>query len=268
MRIISLTCSNTEIVCALGCEEMLVGVDDHSDYPEEVVSRLPRVGPDLQIDIAKVAALKPDLVLASLTVPGHEKVLEGLEKAGLPFIAPEPIRMEDIYRDILDIATRLGVEERGRELAAEMREAFASESLATSEEERGDAPSILVQWWPKPVIAPGQQSWIHEMILAAGGRHPLEAEAVKSRPMTDEEVLEKQPDAIVISWCGVPFHRYRPDVIRRKELWRELPAVRHNRIFCIAEAFMGRPSPRLLEGLRQLKEVVAACQRTQSSGAW
>ena len=49
MRLVSLTCSNTEIVCALGCADLLVGVDDHSDYPEEVVATLPRVGKDLNV---------------------------------------------------------------------------------------------------------------------------------------------------------------------------------------------------------------------------
>ena len=76
MRIVSLACSNTEIVWALGRADLLVGVDDHSDWPEEVVGPLPKVGPDLEIDVDKVAALEPDLVLATLTVPGHEKVVE------------------------------------------------------------------------------------------------------------------------------------------------------------------------------------------------
>ena len=62
MRIVSLACSNTEIVCALGCADLLVGVDDHSDHPEDVVARLPKVGPDLEIDVDRVAALEPDLV--------------------------------------------------------------------------------------------------------------------------------------------------------------------------------------------------------------
>ena len=61
MRVVSLTCSNTEIVCALGCADALVGVDNHSDFPEDVVSRLPRVGPDLGIDPEAVSALEPDL---------------------------------------------------------------------------------------------------------------------------------------------------------------------------------------------------------------
>ncbi|MBT3326654.1 MAG: ABC transporter substrate-binding protein, partial [Gemmatimonadales bacterium] len=83
MRIVSLACSNTEIVCALGCAHMLVGVDDHSDFPVDVVAALPKVGPDLDIDVDKVATLKPDLVLATLTVPGHEQVVARLEEAGL-----------------------------------------------------------------------------------------------------------------------------------------------------------------------------------------
>ena len=123
MRIISLACSNTEIVCALGGAELLVGVDDHSDFPEDVVSDLPRVGPDLNIDITRVAALEPDLVLATLTVPGHERVVEGLKAARLPFIAPEPTSLNDVYRDITQIAELLspsvrGVQSRARGLSS------------------------------------------------------------------------------------------------------------------------------------------------------
>src|SRR5258706_2399073 len=79
VRVVSLTCSNTEIVCALGLAECLVGVDNHSDYPVDVVTPLPRVGPDLDIDVDRVRALEPDLVLASLTVPGHERIVAELE---------------------------------------------------------------------------------------------------------------------------------------------------------------------------------------------
>ncbi len=89
MRIVSLACSNTEIVHALGCADLLVGVDDHSDFPEALVSSLPRLGPDLDPDLDRVAALRPDLVLATLTVPGHERVVEGLEARGMPFVAQE-----------------------------------------------------------------------------------------------------------------------------------------------------------------------------------
>ena len=126
MRIVSLACSNTEIVAALGCAGMLVGVDDHSDYPPEALAGLPRLGPDLEIDIEPVAALKPDLTLASLTVPGHETVVEGLELAGVPHIAPSPESMEDVYASVREIAELLGVPRRSREVVERMRVALAS----------------------------------------------------------------------------------------------------------------------------------------------
>lgn len=271
MRIVSLACSNTEIVHALGCADMLVGVDEHSDYPPEVVGPLPKVGPDLDIDVDKVLALEPDLVLATLTVPGHEKVVERLEAAGLPFIAPEPTSLDDVYRDIRDIGARLGVPERAEAVVREMRAVFdgpesggpPSGASDAGGPERGaepvdDAPSILVQWWPKPVITPGKQSWATDVIRAAGGRAVLADEDVKSRPMTDDEVAEHAPDAVVLSWCGVHPDKYRPDVVLRNETWAGLPFVKEGRVFCVGEPYLGRPGPRLVEGVRKMREVVAA----------
>ncbi|MDZ7778934.1 MAG: cobalamin-binding protein [Gemmatimonadota bacterium] len=256
MRIVSLACSNTEIVCALGCADMLVGVDDHSDYPPEVVDPLPKVGPDLDIDVARVAELEPDLVLATLTVPGHEQVVERLEAAGLPYIAPEPVSLDDVYRDIRDIGARLGVSDRAEALVHEMQSA-----LQPSEPD-DSAPRLLVQWWPKPVITPGKQSWTTDVLRAAGAQAVLADEDVKSRPMTDEEVAERSPDAVILSWCGVHPDKYRPDVVLRNEAWAELPFVREGRVFCVGEPYLGRPGPRLMEGVRRVREVVEELGRT------
>jgi len=260
VRVVSLTCSNTEIVAALGCAEMLVGVDDHSDFPPEVVARLPRVGPDLSVDVGRVAALEPDLVLASLTVPGHEAVVEAVDRAGLPYVAPEPTSLADVARDVREIAARLGVAARGEELAAELEAAFApssrTEASGGAEAPAGRRPTVLLQWWPKPVIAPGRHSWASELIELAGGRNPLGHEPVKSRPVPDEEVREMAPDAVVLSWCGVAPDKVRPDVVYRNPAWRDLLFVRRRRVFLVPEAIVGRPSPRLLDGLAALREVV------------
>ncbi len=254
MRVVSLNCSNTEIVCALGCAELLVGVDDHSDFPEAVVRGLPRVGPDLGIDIGKVERLEPDLVLASLTVPGHEKIVEGLERAGLRYHAPEPMALEDVYRDIEDIAVLLGVAERGRAVVADMR-ACIRDRVDTAHA----GPRILVQWWPKPVIAPGSRSWVNGLMAAAGAVNPLAARDVKSAPLADEEVAALDPDAVVISWCGVRPEKYRPEVIYRNPTWQATQALRNKRVYCIPESHLGRPSPRLVQGYTGLRSIVEQC---------
>jgi iron complex transport system substrate-binding protein len=264
MRIVSLACSNTEIVCALGCADLLVGVDDHSDFPVDVVGPLPKVGPDLDIDVDAVVALDPDLVLATLTVPGHEKVVERLEAAGLPFVAPEPTSLADVYRDILDIGDLLGVAPRARALVREMRDELEAlerrpgspQSGSGTPEPHADTPSILVQWWPKPVITPGRYSWATDVIQAVGGRAVLGDEDIKSRPMTDDEVADMAPDAVVLSWCGVHPDKYRPDVVLRNERWQDLDFVRDGRVYCVGEPFLGRPGPRLVEGARALRAII------------
>jgi iron complex transport system substrate-binding protein len=272
MRVVSLNCSNTEIVAALGAGEMLVGADDDSDFPPELLAALPRVGRDLEIDVEKVAALRPDLVLASNTVPGHEKVIEWLRERGLPFFAPETITFEDVLADVREIARRLGCGERGEQVAAWMRSqvpaaaaARAEASVAAPRPEAGrrlaePRPKVLVEWWPRPVIVPGRRSWVTDLLEAAGGANPFGDEPVKSRPVSDEEVVERDPDAVVICWCGVKPDKYRPEVVRARAAWRRTTALRRGRVRSVPEAFLGRPGPRLVEGYRALREVVAECR--------
>jgi iron complex transport system substrate-binding protein len=250
VRVVALACSNTEIVCALGLADQLVGVDDHSDYPVDVVSRLPRVGPDLGIDIDKVAALKPDLVLASLTVPGHERIVAALERAQLPFVAPEPKTLSDVYDDVMTIARRLGAESRGRALVAEMRTV-----LDASRPARRRRPKILVEWWPKPVIVPGADSWVTQLLERVGAENPFALRPVKSTPITDAEAIDAHPDAVVISWCGVRTEKYRKDVVLRRPSWQPLDCIRDERVYAVPEAFLGRPGPRLVDGYKTLRAI-------------
>lgn len=256
MRIVSLACSNTEIVCELDCAHLLVGVDDHSDHPGAVVDALPRVGPDLHIDVDAVAALEPDLVLASDTVPGHEQVIAALEARGLPHLVLAPESLEDVFADIRELGRALLADAAAERLALAMTQTLMPPTNDTAQVSQGERPSILIQWWPKPVIAPGGRSWATDLIQAAGGRNPIGAEPVKSRPLTDDEVATLNPDAIVISWCGVSPERYRPDVVLGNENWSSVEAVVHDRVFCVPEAFLGRPGPRLLDGFHALRSIV------------
>lgn len=256
MRIVSLTCSNTEIVCELGAAEMLVGVDDHSDFPADVVRRLPRVGPDLDIDVERVAALKPDLVLASLTVPGHERVVERLERAKLPFLAPEPLSVSDVYEDIRVIGAAVSLDARAEALIVELSTELSVPAAATG-------LRVLIEWWPKPVIAPGNKSWAHQLVLLSGATNPLGERAVKSQPLTDEEAAGLAPDISIISWCGVPTEKYRRDVVLRRPAWKHLELVRRGRVFGVPEAWLGRPGPRLVLGARALTKIVSDIARKE-----
>ncbi len=258
MRVVSHTCSNTEIICALGCADLLVGVDDHSDFPADVVAGLPRIGKDLDVDPARVLALRPDLVITSLTVPGHERVVAKLAEHKIPMLVLAPSSVADVAKDVRLVGRVLGVPERGEALASAMERALAPAPLPE------DAPSVLVEWWPKPVIAACKQSWVDDLLRAAGARNALSGREAQSAPLTDEEVVALNPDAVVISWCGVPLSHYRPDVVTRRPAWQGVNAVRDGHVFPVHESFLGRPGPRLLDGLAALQAVVETVRASRS----
>ena len=198
-------------------------------------------------------ALKPDLVLSSRTLPGHDATVVALEAAGLRTLVCEPLRLEDVYADIGRIADALGVPARGAALVAEMQ------AVIQPRPSRSRRPGVLLEWWPKPVIAPTRDSWATELIELAGGANPWGGRAGKSTPLRDDEILAAAPDAVVMSWCGVPLRNYRPALVRRRPGWQDVPAVRSNRITPISEAFIGRPGPRLVEGYRALCRLIDSC---------
>jgi iron complex transport system substrate-binding protein len=238
VRIVSHTCSNTEIVCALGAAELLVGVDADSDHPAEIVAGLPKLGRDLSLDIAATLALKPDLVLTSRTLPGHDPLVLALEAAGLRTLVCEPLRLADVYADIARIAEAIGRASDGRQLVARLREELKPRPV------RGRRPRLLLEWWPKPVITPTRDSW---------GQRPG-----KSTPLSDAEIFEAAPEIVVMSWCGVKVENYRAELVRRRPGWQDVPAVRSGQIHAISEEFLGRPGPRLVQGYQALRRLIEA----------
>lgn len=259
MRLVSLTCSNTEIVWALGCLDRLVGVDSHSDFPPKV-ARLPKVGPDLQIDLDRVEALKPDLVLASLSVPGIKRVVEGLEGRKIPHLVLDPQTLQDVYQNIQQVAQALGVEQQGRHVVRAIQQMLAQARGQLPHWVR--PPRVMVEWWPRPMIAAGKLSWVTEMLEVLGAENAFAHLEVRSKPLTPAEVEEAQPDLITVSWCGVK--KLRPEVVLGRKL--KIPALKHKQVFALEEAYLGRPGPRLAEGVKKLADLLRGVPVWQHGG--
>ncbi len=254
MRVFSHTCSNTEIVSALGAADCLIGCDDDSDFPVDVVAAIPKLGRDLDLRVDEVIAMRPDLVLTSLTVPGHERIVDAFRSAGIRTLVCDPLSLADIYGDIRRIAAALGIAERGEKLIAEMQTAMPSRADP-------NGPKVLIEWWPKPVISPTRRAWATDLIELAGGVNPWAHIDAKSAPLSDEQVLETPPDVVAMSWCGVKVANYRADVVSRRPGWAAVPAVARQQIVAISEEFLGRPGPRVVEGYRQLRAAIEAAAR-------
>ncbi|WP_028781918.1 cobalamin-binding protein [Thalassobacillus devorans] len=253
MRIVSLCPSNTELLAYLGKTEWLEGVDDYSDWPAEI-KHLPRVGPDLSIDMDKVAALEPDLVLASLSVPGMEKNIEALDSKGLPYIILNPNTLTEIADDLITVGEAIGIEAT----AKEKREEFLG-SIEKYQERTGrvtEQPALYWEWWPKPIFTPGKANWLTEISELAGGYNIFQTEAGANIQTDWEDVLQRNPDHICMVWVGVKEEKMNPELVKKRPGWKEMTAVKHDQIHVLEESLYCRPSPRLLEGLKKLSDII------------
>lgn len=249
MRIVSLCPSNTELLGFMGLSDHLVGVDNYSDWPPGIAS-LPRLGSDLDIDMDAAAALKPDLIFASLTVPGMEKNIARLEERGLPYITLNPKSLSDIGDNL-----RLAGEALGREREAQAALTRYNTMLGQYQEyseKVAERPALYWEWWPKPVFTPGGGNWLTEISRLAGGVNVFEDDERASVKTDWEAVLARDPDYILMAWVGVKGQLVKPETLLKRPDWPELRAIREDRVRVMEEPLYCRPSPRLLLGLQKL----------------
>ncbi|GGO23031.1 cobalamin-binding protein [Deinococcus humi] len=231
----------------MGATGWVVAADSHSDAPG--LSAAIRVGPDLNIDLDAVALSRPDLVLASLSVPGMERVVDGLYERGLPTLVLDPVTVANTLDDIRLIGKTIGLEQRGKEVAAQL-----GADLARLRATYARPPRVLVEWWPRPIIAATRESWVTQLLSGLGAVNALATRPGRSSPLTLNEVRDAAPDLIVCSWCGAK--KLRPEVIEARGLG--VPVI------AVAESGLGRPGPRLLEGARQIAAALEGLDLTQT----
>ena len=246
-RIVSIAPSNTEILHALGLGRRIVGVDSWSDYPPRVL-RLPRLGSDLRVDVARVAELRPDLVVASLHVPGMEDNLPAFEAAGLAYLALGGRGLDGVWQDMRVLGRYLGRAERAEALIARTQARMAR--VAERWQARRPRPRVHWEWSAQPVVA-GRRSWISEMLALCGADNVYADLNVESARVSAEEAIRRRPEVIVACWCGARKLPSRERLLGRPG-WDETPAVRSGRVFVLKEDLFGRPGPRLAEGVEQL----------------
>lgn len=253
MRLVSLCPSNTEILFALGLGAQVVGVDDWSDWPEGALALLPRVGGDLTSDLDRVEALRPDLVLASLSVPGMERNVEGLRARSLPHLVLNPHSLDEVLADIMMVGEACGVPERAAAVIADAHRRID----AVRQRAAGRAASrIYWEWWPKPLIAAGRASWVDEMSQAVGAQNVFDDMNTPSGIVRDDDVIARNPDVLMICWCGTLQRLQESSRVSSRPGWDAVSGVRTGRIHCVPEALFGRPSQRLVDGLEMLEALV------------
>jgi cobalamin transport system substrate-binding protein len=248
-RIVSLAPSITEIIFALEQDHRLRGVTMFSDFPPQAKS-LPRVGSYVHLDLERIVALKPDLCFA--TKDGNPRdVIERLDSLGIPVYAVDPRDYESVMDTLLEMGALLNAEKKAADIVKDMRRRIDRiKGLVAGTFKR---PRVFFQIGIAPIVAVGSGTFIHELIVLAGGRNCSEG-PVPYPKFSREQVLALAPEVFVITSMarGEAFERVKDEWSR----WPDLPAVRNNRIMLVDSNLFDRPSPRLVDALELLTEIV------------
>ena len=249
-RIVCLTAETAEIVYALGAGERVVGVTGTAERPPEVREK-PKVGGFTTFRLDKILALTPDLVLAFSDL--QKDIVRDLVGAGIPVFATNQRSFDDILQTILMVGGVIGREAAARELIQDMRDEVRQ--IREFSSIWPDRPRVYFEEWHEPLIAGIR--WVSELIEIAGGNDVFpelrERAAASGRVVDPEEVVRRDPQIIVASWCG---KKLEPERIRSRSGWDRVSAVKENRIYELDGADILAPGPSVMVGLRRLHEIV------------
>lgn len=286
LRIVSLLPSATEIVCALGLEDALVGITHECDYPPSIADR-PRLtasrishermtsaeidhavrsqllghGSIYDLDEERMRELHPSLILTQELCEVCAVSYKQVERAARMFdgdvrvVSLEPNTIQDIFENIRTVGHLTGREEEANQVVRQLEARL--ERVAEAVEGISKRPRTLMLEWLEPVFAPGH--WVPEQVRVAGGDHAFGRAGQPSVTTTAEAIEEYAPEVIVLIPCGY----YKEEILRQlpqtnlPEGWAELPAVRSGEVWAVdATSYFSRPGPRVVEGAEILARIL------------
>lgn len=257
-RIVCLTEETTETLYLLGEGDRVVGVSGYTIRPPEAREK-PRVSAFLNARFSKIEALKPDLVLGFSDLQAD--IAAELIRRGYPVTVFNQRSVTEILQMIRVLGGIVGCGDKAEALSARLALEMDAMRQATAELPR---PRVFFEEWDNPLIS--GIKWVEELIEIAGGL-PIfpelrEGKLGRDRIVTPEEVVRRNPDVIIASWCGKAVRRER---IATRVGWSDVAAVRNGHIYEIKSAYILQPGPAALtDGLRQLHEILARV-RTEST---
>lgn len=242
-RIVSLAPHVTELLFAAGAGERVVGAVQYSDYPE-AAKKVARVGSYTAVDMEKVVALKPDLVVAwkSGNRDAHLDKLRGL---GIPVFINEPRKIDDVARSLSQFGRLAGTEAVAEPAAKAFRERYAA--LAARYSTRPKVRTFY-EIWNRPLMTINGEHLIADVMRLCGGENVFAKLPVLAPAIDVEAVLAAQPEAIVASGMG----EARPEWLDDWRKWTKLPAVARGNLFFIPPDQIQRHTPRILDGAERL----------------
>lgn len=285
MRVVSLIPSATEIVCALGCRDALVGVSHECDHPPgvedlpactsskldvdgdsatihgDVTALLEQALSVYRVDADRLRELAPDVVVTqdqcevcAVSYEQVETVVHEVLGDHATIVSLQPASLDDVLDDIRRVGGALQVAGRAEEAVSHVCARLDAVRRAVDGAPR---PTVATIEWIDPLMAAG--NWIPELIGIAGGTAVVGEPGSHSPWLDPEELADADPDAIVVMPCGFDLERTATEAARLADVpgWGQLRAVRDGRVFLTdGHAYFNRPGPRLADSVEILAEML------------
>jgi len=294
MRIASLLPSATEMVCAVGAREELVGVSHECDHPpgvEElpVLTRtrrtMPRASGEIdrtvreilrdtlsvyEIEVDRLRDVAPDVIVTqdlcdvcAVSLGDVQQALADLARHDVELVSCTPTRLGDVWQDIRRVGRAVGHADEGERAATELERRTVELGQQAARLER--RPSLLSIEWLDPVMIGG--TWMPELVELAGGTALVTTPGQHAPTLGLAELEALDPDVVLIKPCGFDLDRTTGELelLRTCLPWDQWAAVREGRVFIAdGNAYFNRPGPRLVESL----EILAACIHPDAFGGF
>jgi iron complex transport system substrate-binding protein len=251
-RVISMSPHVTELLFAAGGGARIAGAMNYSDYPE-AARKIPLIGSNSQIDLERVIAMKPDLLIVWQSGNTARQIAQ-LQSLGIPVFHSEPRTFEMVADSLLRFGRLLGTEAAATAAAAHFRS-----QVAALRARYGQRPPVTVfyQAWDNPLYTLNGEQIASDAIRLCGGRNIFEQLKTIAPQVGIEAVVQRDPEAIVGGELYTPQDR-------GLSIWRPyhgMTAVRRNNLFTLDEELLTRPGPRIVDGAARL------CERLETARA-
>src|SRR4030095_10478223 len=251
-RIIGLTEETTETLYLLGEQDRIVGVSGYTVRPREARQK-PKVSAFINAKFDKILALEPDLVFAFSDLQAD--IAAELIRRGVTVFTFNQRSVTEITEMILTLGRIVGCGEKAEHLVTNLNSEM--DLIRQSASRFPYRPLVLFEEWYDPLISVIR--WVDELIEIAGGDSAFpelrEKQGAKDRIVDPAEVIKRDPQVIIGSWCG---RQVKKDLIRKREGWSNIRAVRDNQLYEVKSTYILQPGPAALtEGLRQLHAILA-----------
>ena len=258
-RIVCLTEETVETLYLLGEQDRIVGISGYVVRPPQARREKPRVSAFTSANIDKILALSPDLVLTFSDLQAD--IAATLIRHGLSLHAFNQRSVAGILDMIRMIGAMVNASERAAQLAARLEAGLAqARSRAESLPKR---PRVFFEEWDDPLIS--GIGWVSELVEIAGGIDIFADRATqgvaRNRVVTTDEVIAREPDLIIGSWCGKKF---RPQWVMIRPGFGQVPAVQHQDVYEIKSSLILQPGPAALtDGLVELQKFIERWAKTR-----